>query len=349
MRRSTRLLAAGALSAVVLSGCGDESSSSKSSTAASSAATPLTVAADKVAPMNAIKVDTKNAKTPKVTLAKKPFQVNKTTVTTVSKGTGAAVKPTDIAYVSYVAVNGTDGKQLVNTYDKPDVAVLMDDKTQFPGLVTALKGATTGSVLDVAIPPAEGFGGAGSQALGVTAKDTLIFRMTVKGAAAPLDKPDGTAVAPKADLPTVVVSDGNQSKKAATITMPKKDGKVVKAPTKLVSQDLLAGKGRKIVAGQTVRLRYTGVIWDSGKAFDSSAVSGKGETVDFPMTKADPKNPAAGGMIPGFVDGIVGKTVGSRVLIVIPPAQGYGSTGNTQAGIKGTDTLVFVVDVLAAL
>jgi hypothetical protein len=27
---------------------------------------------------------------------------------------------------------------------------------------------------------------------------------------------------------------------------------------------------------------------------------------------------------------------------------GYGSTGNTSAGIKGSDTLVFVVDVLDA-
>jgi peptidylprolyl isomerase len=36
-------------------------------------------------------------------------------------------------------------------------------------------------------------------------------------------------------------------------------------------------------------------------------------------------------------------------MLVIPPSDGYGKTGNSQAGIKGTDTLVFVVDVLAAL
>jgi peptidylprolyl isomerase len=32
----------------------------------------------------------------------------------------------------------------------------------------------------------------------------------------------------------------------------------------------------------------------------------------------------------------------------VPPADGYGTQGNTQAGIKGTDTLVFVVDVIAS-
>ncbi len=40
--------------------------------------------------------------------------------------------------------------------------------------------------------------------------------------------------------------------------------------------------------------------------------------------------------------------VGSRVILEIPPADGYGEQGNEQAGIKGTDTLFFVVDILKA-
>jgi peptidylprolyl isomerase len=35
------------------------------------------------------------------------------------------------------------------------------------------------------------------------------------------------------------------------------------------------------------------------------------------------------------------------MLLSIPPADGYGASGNSQAGISGTDTLVFVVDLLA--
>ena len=49
-----------------------------------------------------------------------------------------------------------------------------------------------------------------------------------------------------------------------------------------------------------------------------------------------------------LVNALVGQKVGSRVLVVVPPAEGYGKDGNQQAGIKGTDTLVFVVDILAA-
>jgi len=53
-------------------------------------------------------------------------------------------------------------------------------------------------------------------------------------------------------------------------------------------------------------------------------------------------------VIPGWNDGLPGVTVGSRVMLVIPPAYGYGKAGNSQAGIKGTDTLVFVIDILDA-
>ena len=36
-------------------------------------------------------------------------------------------------------------------------------------------------------------------------------------------------------------------------------------------------------------------------------------------------------------------------MLSIPPAEGYGSAGQSAAGIKGTDTLVFVVDIIDAL
>ncbi len=338
MRRNTRLLTVGVISALMLTGCGSDSKSKTSSS--SSNTTPLTVAPDKVSPMSAISVSDANPKAPKITLKAKPFQVNKTTTQVVTAGTGKAIGAKDIAYVSYVAVNGANGKQLTNTFDKNAVAVNLTDNNQFPGLVKALTGQKVGSVLNVAIPPAEGFGGQGSTDYGVTNADSLVFRIKVLDTAAVLDKATGKTVAPKADLPTVTVSDGNMAKKPATITMPKSGGKVAAAPKKLQIQPLIQGTGRKIVAGETVKVRYTGVIWSSGKAFDSSAKQG-GTPADFPLV--------TGQMIPGFVKGLVGQQVGSRVLLVLPPTEGYGTSGNTQAGIKGTDTLVFVVDILAAL
>ena len=51
---------------------------------------------------------------------------------------------------------------------------------------------------------------------------------------------------------------------------------------------------------------------------------------------------------PGGIKGLVGQKVGSQVLLVIPPADGYGEAGAPNAGIGATDTLVFVIDLLAA-
>jgi peptidylprolyl isomerase len=55
-----------------------------------------------------------------------------------------------------------------------------------------------------------------------------------------------------------------------------------------------------------------------------------------------------GNVITGWDQGLVGQTVGSQILLVIPPDLGYGAEGQPSAGIAGTDTLVFVVDILAA-
>ena len=75
------------------------------------------------------------------------------------------------------------------------------------------------------------------------------------------------------------------------------------------------------------------------KVFDSSFTAGR-QPAAFPI--------GTGQVIAGFDKGIVGKKLGSRVLLVIPPAHGYGSKGNPNAGITGDDTLVFVVDLLGA-
>jgi peptidylprolyl isomerase len=53
-------------------------------------------------------------------------------------------------------------------------------------------------------------------------------------------------------------------------------------------------------------------------------------------------------VITGWDSALVGQTVGSRVVMALPPELGYGAAGQESAGISGTDTLVFVVDILAA-
>jgi peptidylprolyl isomerase len=134
-------------------------------------------------------------------------------------------------------------------------------------------------------------------------------------------------------LPSVTAKPGA----APTITIPKSG----KPPTGLVVKTLVKGSGPVVAKGQTVVSQYVGAIWRSGKVFDSSW--SRGTPFGFTIG-ATPSQ-----VITGWDQGLIGQTVGSRVMLIVPPAQGYGKTGSPQAGIKGTDTLVFVVDILGAV
>jgi peptidylprolyl isomerase len=82
---------------------------------------------------------------------------------------------------------------------------------------------------------------------------------------------------------------------------------------------------------------YLGTKWGNGDTpFDSSYE--RGQPTSFTLTN--------GGLIDGWVKGLAGVRVGSRVMLVVPPKLGYGKAGNPQIQVSGTDTLVFVIDVL---
>jgi len=104
-----------------------------------------------------------------------------------------------------------------------------------------------------------------------------------------------------------------------------------------VAKVLRAGDGPQVSQGDTVTLQYVGVNGSTGAQFDSSYDSGT------PFTTA--LNPEA--LIPGLVTALDGKRVGGRILVAVPPKDGYGKNGNPQAGVGAEDTLVFVVDIEA--
>ena len=107
------------------------------------------------------------------------------------------------------------------------------------------------------------------------------------------------------------------------------------APAGLQVQVLEEGTGPVVEAGRTIIVNYLGQTW-GGHVFDNSY--DRGATIDFPI--------GVGAVIGGWDKGLVGRNVGDRVLLSIPPEHGYGMRGVPQAGIGGGDTLVFVVDVV---
>jgi peptidylprolyl isomerase len=121
-----------------------------------------------------------------------------------------------------------------------------------------------------------------------------------------------------------------------TVTIPNKA-----APATLLKQVITPGTGPVVAKGDTLVANYSGQTWapKSGKphVFDSSF--DRGAPAAFVI--------GVGAVVPGWDKTLVGQHVGSRLLISLPPAEGYGASGQPDAGITGTDTLVFVVDLVS--
>jgi peptidylprolyl isomerase len=134
---------------------------------------------------------------------------------------------------------------------------------------------------------------------------------------------DGADQQPVDGLPTVELdADG-----APTITIPD-----APAPTEVQLETLKLGTGPTVQSGDTVLVQYRGVKWSDGTEFDSSW--SRGTPASFPTT----------GVVDGFRQALENHTVGSQVLVVVPPAAGYGSA---EGNPLQNETLVFVVDILA--
>lgn len=133
--------------------------------------------------------------------------------------------------------------------------------------------------------------------------------------------------AASADLPTASGEFGE----APTLTFPDGD-----APTDLQVEVLSEGDGAVVDPGAAVAASYLGQVWGSDTPFDESYSRGK------------PSLFSLSSVVAGWTQGIPDHTVGSRLLISIPPDLGYGEDGNAQAGIGGEDTIVFVVDIVTA-
>jgi FKBP-type peptidyl-prolyl cis-trans isomerase len=94
------------------------------------------------------------------------------------------------------------------------------------------------------------------------------------------------------------------------------------------------GSGKKVTTGDSIKIEYTGWLAD-GCIFDSTYVSGS--TLTFQV--------GSGMAIPGFDEGMIGLSKGSKVRLVIPPSLGYDNRGVVGL-IPPNATLYFEVNVI---
>lgn len=248
-----------------------------------------------------------------------PLTLTGTAALRIEEGDGAALEQGQQLMLEYVMVGGADGAVQYSTYDfETQEALELAEDLMFPELFQALSDASVGERLLLGVAQDAGDG---------SDPVVTLMAMTVADAIDVPDRAEGEAVDPVAGLPAVTLDDAG----APSVEIPAEE-----PPSELVSQELIVGEGATVEEDQSVTVHYTGWLWDDGTQFDSSWEAGTAAT--FTLT--------SGMLIDGWVDGLVGHTVGSQVLLVVPPDSGYGENGS--GVIPGGATLVFVVDILAA-
>ena len=323
-------LAAGLL--LVAAGCSSSKSTPSGSSAASTGSTASSGASSSGAPVADAFGVKPNIQIP----AGQPD--GKLGVKVKIPGDGPKVTDGSVVVLNFTAKLWRDGSDLGSSYDQGQhpVTAVEGQGQILPGWEQGIKGQAAGSRVELTVPPALGFGAKGSTdgKITITATDTLVFDLDIVGVypSPQADIATGPSVLNDPALPTVGTAVGTADPK---ITIPA--GK--QPPSGAVYKPVIVGKGPQVKKGQTVVVQYEGMVWRTGQIFDSSFSKGK----SLFATQI-----GVGSVVQGWDDGLIGQTVGSRVLLVVPPAQGYGPSGQPSAGIQGTDTMVFVVDILDA-
>jgi peptidylprolyl isomerase len=323
---------------VTLAGCGDSDSSSSKASASpspspssSASAVPPPKLVD--GPLPAITAGTKFDEKP--TVAKGTGTPSKDlAVKTVIAGSAKAVAENDFVQVNYLGQVWSTGKVFDNSYDrKTSLVIQLAQGGIIDGWRYGLAGRKVGSRVEMAIPPTWGYGTTGNAQAGIKGTDTLVFVIDIQDSFNAKSSAKGTTVAQSdAALPKVGT---NTDGKAPSVTVPKSD-----PPKKLVSNYVLEGDGAVVKEAQSILCQFKGVVWNTGKEFESTYTQGR--LSQFSVKEME-------SVVKGLAQGVTGKKVGSRVMIVAPADLAYGDTPPTGGAIKKGDTLVFSVDILAAM
>lgn len=333
MFRASRVLIAAA-AALVLTACGGSPDPSADQTASpsptpSDSATPTptptpTPTIPATDSLDGIKVTGKRLEVPKVEFDK-PLRIDKTRFEVLEPGKGPKAVEDGMVTVHYYGVNARTGEVFDDSF-KRGAPASFSLAGVIPGFQQGLTGQQSGSRVLIAVTGEDGYDPMYQidpqyAPEGYELFDTLLFVVDIIDVS--LTEPSGTAVVPPAGLPTVSEGTGKP-----TVTIPS-----TAAPKSMVAQTLIEGTGSKVAADDTVLARYVGYSWKTGQLIDDG--------FDAPTSEQLSK------LIPGWTKGLKDKTVGSRVLLVLPPADGFPEGANNPPVEKG-DTVVYVVDLLFA-
>ncbi|MFW0112205.1 FKBP-type peptidyl-prolyl cis-trans isomerase [Rothia sp. P5766] len=307
-KKSTLILSSAAALALALSACGTGSSNSSK-------------LSDVNYSMNGATAQ------PSVSFAT-PFAASDAEAYKISDGEGETIKDGDTLLVDATVFNGADTSALDSTYASNPMIIPVGEslKTAAPELYEILVDSKVGvsfsyttnidatSTATASATPTVSPG---------TATNVEVY--TVSGKL--LKSAEGQAKEKKS---TALESFSLTDDGTATLKLAEDRGD---APTELYTEDLITGNGPAITETDTVYVNYVGATWSDGAEFDGNY----GKT---------PAGLSLSQVIEGWKKGLAGKTVGSRVLLIIPSELAYGEDAASSGAPEGA--LVFVVDIVGS-
>lgn len=248
-------------------------------------------------PADGVEVAGEVGRRPMVSLAA-PLQITEVVTRELITGEGDVLAEGDAVMLTYIAFDAITGEVVEDSYGAPP-RILLLTADEAGTLYEELLGRTEGTRL-LRLEPGT-----------MTVPDPVVIVYDILPTEAV-----GTPLEAPTTLPQVAIAEDG----TPTITLPG-----TSPPNSLTIAQLVRGEGPQVQAGESVTVRYVQMAWSTGAILESTWGAGS-VPVTIPLVDR----------IPGLQDGLVDAAVGSRVLLVVPPAQA-----------DGTDTMVFVVDVLA--
>ena len=244
----------------------------------------------------------------------------------ITPGKGLKFTGNQSVAMEYAVANAANGKIFESTkFDGSDSITRFMKAGGSIDFCRMMSGLQEGGTVVAYLPPKLAHESKGIAEAGVGASDGLLFLLRLTKVF--LSKAVGTVKPQQTGFPSVVRAVNGQP----GVTFLK-----TAAPKTQKTATLIQGKGAKLKLGQNIMVHYSGFTWSTKSQFDSSWT--RGEPASFKLEK--------GSLIAGFVDALVGKTIGSQIITIIPPDKGYGA--QEQSSIPANSTLIFVIDILGA-
>lgn len=311
-RRSLQLVAAAAVAALVLTGCGGDDS--EGANPAPTGPTEDTGCGFESGPFSdavSVEGDFGGEVEPTYDRPLKPTSLQRSIV---SAGKGKEAADGRLVSATVSVFNAKTGDLINRQTNKTTVG----DAATPEVLAAGLRCVPLGSRVVATAPASALFGPGGNPDAGLAPNDGVVVVTDVAAVVAPkaVDWPEAPAVSfagrksPKVSVPTGA------------------------APDQLLVDVIRPGTGALVRSGDLISVNFKTMLWGSGKVVQETYGKGKA-----------PLRYGTNDFIPGFTAAVVGQRAGAQLVVTVPPEFAYGPDGAENVGIKGTDTLLIVIEI----